>query len=70
MHILSLPIPPLFFGGIGISIEAKDDYVDNVPNADASEEPFSDEKEDAAVWVVVFYSWLLLVMRKKMPLSG
>ena len=61
MHILSPPIPLLFFGGIGISIEAKDDYVDNVPNADTSEEPFSDEKEDATVWVVMFYSWLFLL---------
>ena len=45
--ILSSPLPPYLFGGTGIGSEGLEDYVDNGPNTDSSEEAFSDEEDDA-----------------------
>ena len=39
----------IVFDGTGISIEGLEDYGDNEPYTDLSDDPFSDDEDDAAV---------------------
>ena len=39
----------LIFGWYSTSIEGLEDYKDNEPNTDSSEDPFNDEEDDAIV---------------------
>ena len=56
MHILSSPLPSYPFGGVVITLEGVEDYVDNAPITDSLslEEPFNDEEDDTAVMLVCF----------------
>ena len=54
MHILSSPLPPCPFGVQVISIEGLEDYLDNEPNTDSSEDPFGDDEDDVTVYMSLF----------------